>query len=142
MDRQHYRWAFFIIVFLLASVYFFIFSESGLLERIALNKEKNLIAASIGALKSENKRLQRLLNSYRAGVYPDGEMAESGYVKNGDTVLLFPGPERKSRTISEKATPAETSPVPLPYLRIAWVAISSIVIIVLIIYGRKPTDEA
>jgi cell division protein FtsB len=142
LDRQHYRWAFFIIVFLLASVYFFIFSDSGLLERIALDKEKNQIAAKIGALKSENKRLQRLLNNYRKGEYPEGEIADSGYIKNGGKVLFFQGLEKKARAGTESTIQADALPVPLPYLRITWIAISSIVVIVIIVYGRKHSDQS
>lgn len=141
MDRQHYRWVFFIIVFLLTSVYFFIFSDSGLLGRIALDKEKGRIASTIKALKSENKRLQHLLNNYRNGEYPDRDVADSGYVKNGGTILLFPD-LKKSRGGSQNAVPAGDASVPLPYLRITWIAISSIIVIVLILYGRKLSDES
>jgi hypothetical protein len=126
---------------LLASVYFFIFSDSGLIERIALDKEKGHIAATIGALKSENKRLQRLLSNYRNGEYPDGDFADSGYIKNGSTILLFPGLKKSRAGIENVIQPGEAA-VPLPYLRITWIAISSIIVIILILYGRKLSDES
>ncbi len=142
MDRQHYRWAFFIIVFLLASVYFFIFSESGLLQRIALDKEKDHIAANIEALKAENKRLQRQLNKYRNSEYPEGEIADSGYVKNGSSVLVFREGVRKPGDVKGRAVQPGDLPVPLHYMRLSWMAISAVVVIALVLLGRKLTDQS
>lgn len=141
MDRQHYRWAFFIIVFLLASVYFFVFSESGLFERIALDKEKSRVAANIEAQKSENKRLQRMLERYRGGAYPEGEIADSGYVKNGGRVLIVR--EAGKKAVTAKAATGEPGdfPLALPYLRITWIAISALIVIAMILFGRKLSEN-
>ncbi len=141
MVRQHYRWAVFIVVFLLGSVYFFLFSESGLLERIVLEKEKNRIAADIETLKSENTGYQRLLNKYRKGEYPEGDIVSSGYVKNGGTVLFLQGIKEKNSGAQRIIVPSGASPVPLSYLRIAWIGISAIVIAALIFYGRKISEQ-
>jgi hypothetical protein len=141
LDRQHYRWAFFIIVFLLASVYFFVFSESGLLERIALDREKSSIEAGIEALKSDNKNLQRLLKKYRAGEYPEGEIADSGYIKNGSSVLLFRDTGKMSGSKKPKKKQEEYFHVPLPYLRILWISLSALIIAGLIVFGRKFSEN-
>ncbi len=123
-------------------MYFFIFSESGFLERIALDKEKNHIAANIEALKSENKRLQRLLDKYRKGVYPGGEIADSGYVKNGGSVLFLRELGKKSINGKSDSVQPDDVLVPLPYLRITWIAISAIVVIGLILFGRKHSEDS
>lgn len=141
MDRQHYRWAFFIIVFLLAAVYFFVFSESGLLERIALDREKSSIAANIEALKSENKNLQRLLNKYRSGDYPDGEIADSGYIKNGSSVLFFRNSGKRPGGGKTDKEQEGNPPVPLTYLRILWITLSALVILGLIAVGRRFSEK-
>jgi len=140
LDRQHYRWALFIIVFLLASVYFFVFSESGLLERIALDREKNSIAASIEALKSENNNLQRLLKKYRNGEYSDGEIADSGYVRSGSSVLYFRD-GGKMNIVRKPEKKQEDLPVPLPYLRILWISLSALIIAGLVAFIRRKYSE-
>jgi len=141
LDRQHYRRAFFIIVFLLAAVYFFVFSESGLLERIALDREKSGIAATIEGLKSENKNLQRLLNKYRSGDYPDGDLADSGYVKNGSSVLFFRESGKKPGGGKPEKKQDGDTPVPLTYLRILWITLSAFVILGLIALGRRFSEN-
>jgi hypothetical protein len=142
LDRQHYRWAFFIIVFILASVYFFIFSESGLLQRIVLDKEKTAIAANIETLKSDNMRLQRLLNKYRKGEYPEREIADSGYVKNGGSVLMFRGAGKKPGDVKTGTVQSGDLPVPLMYMRLAWMAVSASIIIALVVLGIKFNDRS
>ncbi len=142
MVSQHYRWVVFIIIFALSSVYFFIFSKSGLLERIALGKEKDRISASIETLKSENAGLQRLLNKYRGGDYPESDMTDSGFVKNGDTVLIFQGIDSKPSSGTERVESAVEYPVPLPYMRMAWIVISSLIIVVIVLYGKKASSQS
>ncbi|MBP7735915.1 MAG: hypothetical protein KA369_08080 [Spirochaetes bacterium] len=142
MASHQYRWIIFIIVFLLASVYFFIFSKSGLLERIVLSKEKDRISATIETLKSENAGLQRLLNKYRGGDYPEADMTDSGFVKNGGAILFFHGIETKSRSGYEEDVSAVEYPVPLPYMRIAWIILSSIIIVALILYGKRSSGQS
>ena len=142
MVSKHYRWIVFIIVFVLASVYFFVFSKSGFLERIALGKEKDRISANIDKLKSENAGLQRLLDKYRSGDYPEADMTDSGFVKNGGTILFFQGIDSKPRPGSERIESKAEYTVPLPYIRMAWIVISSIIIIVLILFGKKASSQS
>jgi hypothetical protein len=122
-------------------VYFFIFSESGLLERKNLEKEKKNIVVKIDALKSENDRLQSLLNRYRKGEYPKEDILKSSYVKPGEKVVFFHGLEDKApREIVDKASDTGF-PVPMTYLRIIWVVISSGLVILMILYGRKLKEQ-
>jgi len=137
LGSQQYRRAIFVVAFALSAVYFFIFSESGLLERKNLEKEKKEIVVKIDALKSENERLQRLLNSYRKGEYPKEDILKSNYVKPGEKVVFFNGLDDKvPREPGRKATDAGFN-VPLLYVRILWVVISSVVVILMILYGRN-----
>ena len=141
MGNQRYRWAIFIVVFALSAVYFFIFSESGLLERKNLEKDKKDIVVKIDALKSENKRLQSRLNNYRKGEYPKEDILKSSYVKPGEKVVFFHGlDDGVPGKAGKKGTEAGFS-VPLIYLRIVWAVISSIVVLLVVLYGRKHKEQ-
>lgn len=141
MGNQRYWWAVFITVFALSAVYFFIFSESGLLERKNLEKEKKDIVAKIDALKSENARLQRILESYRKGEYPKEDALKSNYVKPGEKVLFFHGLDDIVTGTAGKRETDRGIGVPLTYVRILWVAISSVVVILIVLYGRKHKEQ-
>jgi cell division protein FtsB len=138
---QQYRWAVFIVIFALSAVYFFIFSESGLLERKNLEKEKRDIVVKIDALKSENERLQRLLNNYRKGEYPKEDILKSDYVKPGEKVIFFHGLDNNVPRETVKKASDYRFDVPLLYMRILWVVISSVVVLLMILYGRKHKEQ-
>lgn len=142
MVSQHYRASVFIAVFLLAAVYFFVFSETGFLERLNLEKERKSIIANIETMKSENERLHRLLKKYRAGAYTEKDLQNSGYIKEGGTILYFSGIEGKHQHYDVKPTQSASFPVPLPYLRIGWIGISALIVILLIFYGSRLREQA
>jgi hypothetical protein len=139
--NQRYWWAIFIVVFALSGVYFFIFSESGLLERKNLEKEKKDIVVKIDALKSENARLQGILNNYRNGKYPKEDILKSNYVKPGDKVVFFHGLDDKTSGEAGKKETDRGFAVPLIYVRIFWVVISAVVVLLMVLYGRKHKEQ-
>ncbi len=141
MGNQRYWWAVFIAVFALSAVYFFIFSGSGLLERKSLEKEKKNIVAKIDALKSENARLQRILNGYRKGEYPKEDALKSNYVKPGEKVIFFHGLDDIAIGAAGKKEGDRGIAVPLTYVRILWVVISSAVVLLIVLYGRKHKEQ-
>lgn len=142
MDSHQYRWIVIIVAFFLAAVYFFVFSESGLLERINLQKGKTDLIANIEELKSENGRLHRLLDRYRKGHYPGEDLLKSGYIRPGEKVVYLRGLE-EPRPGLKVADAAPGFSVVLPYLRIGWLAVSAIVVVLLIVFARKAgADDA
>lgn len=127
----------FLAVFALSSVYFFVFGESGILERMNLEKEKSTIESKIKDLKTENEILRRKLNRYRQGQYPGEDYLESGYIKPGDKVLYFRGQSDRPIPARQEATGGDRITRILPYLRIIWVALSACLVLGLVLYNRK-----
>jgi hypothetical protein len=128
-----------IVGILLSSVYFFILSQSGLLERINLEEENKLIHRKIEQLKNEKNRLQNNLRSYRLGRYTDNDLLESGYTRPGEKIIFFKdlGGKTKSKEIETTDTGFSLK---LTHLRLIWIAFSGAVLLVLLIYGRRNKD--
>ncbi|MBN2159969.1 MAG: septum formation initiator family protein [Spirochaetes bacterium] len=141
MDSRHYRWVVFIAVFLLASIYFFVFSKSGLLERINLENEKKSLIANIEELKAENSRLKKLLDKYRKGRYPGDDLLKSGYIRPGEKVVYLRGLKERRKSGDRVSAPVTGLPLVLPYLRIGWLALSAIILVLMILYARKNREE-
>ncbi|OHD64204.1 MAG: hypothetical protein A2176_01035 [Spirochaetes bacterium RBG_13_51_14] len=126
---------------MLATVYMFIFSKSGLLERINLEKDKKIVNKEIEALKSENNRLHQLLSRYRKGDFPREDIVQSGYLRPGEKVIFFRGLEDTAVPQNDMRLSATEFPVSLPYMRIIWIAISAVVVLVIILHSRKHKDQ-
>jgi cell division protein FtsB len=137
LGRFNFRWAIFLAVFVLSSVYFFVFGESGILERMNLEKEKNNVESKITALKKENEGLHQKLNRYRQGQYPGEDYLNSGYVKPGDKVLMFRGQDKQPSPDRQAVSGSDRYTGILPYLRIIWVVISVALVLGLYLYERK-----
>jgi hypothetical protein len=137
LARFNIRWAVFLAVFALSSVYFFVFGESGILERMNLEKEKSSIDGTIRALKNENDGLRKRLDSYRKGQYTAEDYLESGYVGPGDRVLLFQGLALRPASGRLKETGRTNLTRLLPSLRIIWVSLSVVLVLGLFLYNKK-----
>jgi len=83
------RFNFFLLAFLLVSVYFFLFSSSGLLERKKLNDKYDSLVKNLGIIKKENADLSNLIKKYDAGQVSDLDLFRSGYIKKGGIALIF-----------------------------------------------------
>jgi hypothetical protein len=141
LGKQQYRWLVFIIAFILSAVYFFVFSKSGLIERMMLENEKSSIVTRTETLKLENIRLQRLLERYRNGIYPEGDAASSGYIRPDEKIILFRGLDDPIRANKQIKKSVSEFPIELPTMRIIWIILSSIVVILMVLYGRTMKEE-
>ena len=122
---------------MLSSVYFFVFGESGILERMNLESDKKTIEEKINALKDENKNLSNTLNRYRQGRYSGDDFLESGYIRPGEKALVFSGPGDTAVQVKKEERGEGQYSGLLPYLRILWVAISVALVAGLFLYYRK-----
>ena len=141
MAKQQYRFLVFIVVMILASVYSFVFSKSGFLERLNLEKGHGRILARIENLKSEKNNLQHTLQGYKEGKFSNKDFLESGYIKSGDRIIFFNDSQKKIIKQQEKVTDAEFFTY-LPYLRVLWAVFSAVVLAGLIMYARRNNDTS
>jgi len=118
----------FLLIFFLFSIYIFIFSESGILERIKLNNKFEMLNKKISDLRDENIKLNNVLNNYSAGNYSDLDIIRAGYTGKDGSVLLFRGvPEEKG---SDLKSDPDVLYFNYDHLRIIWIIISVMVIII------------
>lgn len=126
------------------SVYFTVFSDGGILERMTIERSKAEIAEINRSLEMENERLRNLLEVYRAGTYPPEDTLHSGYIRPGDRVLSITGDDRlTTESVARSASVLRGKTI--AYLRVAWIMISVASVVSFLIYGwksRKKNEES
>ena len=112
----------FIIIFILAGSYLFIFSENGILERRELQKKYNLMMEKIASIKESNKSIKNECEEYRSGKFTNKDIIDSGFADKTGKVLYF------SDAIEDKVNSSETAQnefmISLEHLRYLWIFIS------------------
>lgn len=131
------RFRTFLLVFFLFSIYIFVFSESGILERIKLNNKFDILDKRIGVLKQENSELDKLYENYSASKYSSLDIVRSGYTYNNAKILLFTGDSEEGQG-DDSIIKVDLINFNYSHLRIIWLIISSMIII---IYFTKNTNE-
>ncbi len=116
-----------LLIFILFSVYTFIFSESGLLERMRLKLKYQEIQQNLSSLKKSNDDLKELCNRYRGGNYSEKEIINSGLIYSGSKVIVF-NDNNSSKSIASDGFSRDFQLDPA-HLRIIWVIISLMIII-------------
>ena len=121
------RFRTFIFLFILFSIYIFIFSESGLLERMKLYGEFESLKIRIAGLEEENRSLAASLEKYSAGEYSDRDIAGSGYVKSGGKIIYFNDNAAGASDEPEDRGITNTFELELGHLRIIWILFSFVI---------------
>jgi cell division protein FtsB len=125
-----------IVVVILSGIYFFIFSKSGLLERIQQERRIKNLEKRIEVLKERNSTLVERLKKYREHG-SDEDLHNSGFVRDGDTIIRFRGigkDKPKGAQIEEEYSDFS---IGLRYLRIGWLILATILIGALLYFGWK-----
>lgn len=116
-----------LLIFILFSVYTFIFSESGLLERMRLNARYRELQQNILQLKKSNTELEQICSRYRAGDYSDREIVNSGLIYQSSKVIVFGDSYALNNTFPDELNNNfELDP---SHLRIIWIIISLMILI-------------
>jgi hypothetical protein len=123
------RFRTFLLVFFLFSIYIFVFSESGILERNRLKNKFDLLDNRIALLKQESSELQKQYEKYSASQYSDIDIVRSGYIDNRAEILIFKNSDREESD-GEFFIPGDILNFNLNHLRIIWIIISSMIIII------------
>lgn len=139
MDKKE-RFKAFILVFSLIGIYFFIFSESGLLERRELLKKFNTLNEKINYLKTDNIKLSNESEKYRSGYYSDSDIIGSGLV-NRNGKLLYINDSGKEENKDSKLI-QEDFTISVEHLRIIWILISIVTLFYYFLKNKKTEETA
>ena len=122
------RFSTFLLIFFLFSVYIFVFSESGILER----------SKRINQLHHQNDELTKLYNNYLSGNYTDIDIIRSGYVTPKGTVILFEGTKTEKKDDIYQIR--EMLDFNYDHLRVIWILLSAMLVI-LYLHGKKEDGD-
>lgn len=137
VNRNRFR--IILLIFILFSVYTFIFSESGLLERMRLNSRYLELQQNLSSLKKSNDELGELCARYRGGDYSEADIINSGLIYSGSKVVVFnENYSSKSPISDELNNDFELDP---SHLRIIWIIIS-LMILIYYVNRIRNRDEA
>ncbi len=126
MHRNRYLIAF-LLVLLLSSVYVFVFSKSGLLERYMLVSREAELVKKNDDLKKENLSLRKKLNEFVSGSVDQKDFSTYGALKPGSKVVIVKG-VNDSRPPGVEPQDHEEKELPLTHMRIIWVVVSLLVL--------------
>ena len=137
-----YNYKLFILLFALSSIYAFVFSNSGFLERAKFKRNQKKLEKRTGVLRDENIRLKKLHRFYLDGGQLKSDVLEHGYIEKGNKYIFFKGPEifNNKRTLKQSYT-EEKKQVPLQYLRIIWVIFSILVLLFFLSLQQKKIGD-
>lgn len=125
-----------IIAGILLAVYCFLLSDSGLVARLRLVKEREDVQSRIQKLGAEKKQLSKLLERYRQGEFLKEEALKSGFIGNNERFLIFrgKGDNQEQSPFSRESRPYE---VELVHLKLLWVVLSLIILMFYIIRKKR-----
>lgn len=123
MLSENSKAGFILLAAVLFGIYCFVFGQSGVLERMRLQKEKLLLQGEISFLQKENAALTALLSGHSSGRLAKAECENAGYLSPGGRVYHFlNAPASDAGTGKRKAAQLFS----IEHLRIAWITLSAL----------------
>ncbi len=138
MASRNNKFSIFLIAFILFSVYCFVFSESGALERMKLQKEIAYIQHQIIQKQSEIKKFRELTIHGNPDNLLLKESINAGYIPKGAKVFEFQNKMKEppyTHILQPPATEKFTQYI--QYGRILWVIFSVLIIMGMLLYYRN-----
>ena len=116
------------LLFFLSGIYIFIFSESGLLERMQLENNNKHIEIRLKKLRDKRYFLTKKLYSIQKGLISPKALSDIGYIKQGNKVVVLKPFKKKSQdtVIDQKKTNLSFK---ISHFRIIWITLSITIII-------------
>jgi len=118
----------FVLFFILFGVYLFVFGESGVLERIKLNKKAVELEKKISILNNKNRQLSDLNKKYRGNNFPEKDLLESGFVVKNGQLIFIRGLENKE-IIEPESSSNGIDTIEVSHLRVIWLIVSSLILL-------------
>ena len=106
-----------------------------------LDDEKKSIITRAESLKAENARLRKILDNYRAGVYPDSDMVTTGYTGPNEKIIVFHGLDTRARESTGIKKNNALFIFEIGTLRIIWIVISLLVLGTMLLYGMRIKEQ-
>jgi len=136
------RFKTFLLFFSLFSIYIFVFSESGILERNRLKNKFDLLDNRIVLLKQKNSELQNLYEKYSSSKYSDIDIVRSGYIYSQAEIFIFTD-NTEDEQEKEYVINRNMLNFNLNHLRIIWIIISAMIVVIYFSknrYGEEFSD--
>lgn len=134
-----HRLAFLFLAVFLSGIYLLVFSGSGLLERIRLEKSSKSIIHRVDQLQSENKRLKKIHEKLKNGEQSPEDTINAGYTEGSWKILFIKGIKSNETANVYGDMRFGEDGIDINQLRIVWISISAMVLI--IFFLKKPRDE-
>lgn len=123
----------------LGAVYFFVFGESGLLERSRLVREQEKLRQRIETLGEENAGLRGRYEKYKSGELLREEAHRAGYIENGARMVFLRSNDDAAVPDGKNADDSGGSFIEPSHLRILWIVVSMLAL--LFYFARRTRAE-
>lgn len=138
LANRNNKFSIFLIAFILFSVYCFVFSESGILERMKLQKEIAYIQLQIIQKQSEIKKFRELTDHGNPDNLLLRESINAGYIPQGAKVFEFQDKQKEPPQFQPSQQPGtEKFTQYIQYGRILWLIFSALIITGMLLYYRN-----
>lgn len=138
LANRNNKFTIFLITFILFSVYAFVFSESGMLERMKLKKEIAYIQLHILQKQAEIQKYRQMADKHNLANLLFKESINAGYVPQGAKVFEFKDRNIKSSR-AQSFVPASNEKFTsyIKYGRILWLVFSVLIVAGMLLYYRN-----
>lgn len=132
----------FMLIYVLAGIYVFIFGGSGILERITLSKKQEALLSRIEKLEGDKKALESKLEQYAAGQLTNDDFLNAGYVPPEKRVLMLKGLDKAdSGGILTDNRMEQTTGLWMTHLRVLWGVVALLIILFYFSRKKKEADD-
>ncbi len=138
MASRNNKFIIFLVAFILFSVYAFVFSDSGMLERMKLKKEIAYIQLQILQKQAEIQKFKHMTGKSNLDTLLLKECINAGYIPQGAKVFEFQDKHTQHTQIQNTETPGtEKFSHYIYYGRILWVIFSVLIITGMLLYYKN-----
>lgn len=141
LDREGYRLRLFVLIMVMLGIYFFVFGESGFLERLKLERNRVLLRERIEELKKQNAELAYTLMRYSKGAIGRDEFIKAGYAMPGARIIYLRGALPSSPAVAPGDVQKKDTFPDLYHLRILWGVISAMVVLIYMARASRRIEQ-
>jgi cell division protein FtsB len=136
--RKRHNFKTFILIYIFAGVYVFVFGGSGILERMTLAGKRAELLTRIDKLRSDNKKLETKLSEYAGGQITEADFLDAGFIAPGRRALTLKGLSGARENLLTDERAPEESGFRMTHLRVLWGVAAALTL--LFYFSRKKKD--